>query len=281
MSTQTRRRQTPLSVGAEIGRQLRRRRTQWIFGILLVLPLIFVAAFALDTGPRRGSSSGTRPVDLATSGSGNFTLFVLLVSGELLFYIVAALFVGDSVPAEASWSSLRYLLTAPVGRSRLLTSKLIVGLLSVAVALVVMLVWALFIGSLFYGTNELSIPGGGEMSWSMVLPRMGIAIAYIFVAVLPIAGISFLVGVGTDTPLAAVGSALIVLIVSGILDSIDALGDWRKGLPGHYSRAWYDLFTSTQPDWTSFQRGVLWSLLYAVVLFALGYWRFQRKDVLS
>ena len=81
--------------------------------------------------------------------------------------------------------------------------------------------------------------------------------------------------------MAAVGSALIVLIVSGILDSIDALGDWRKGLPGHYSRAWYDLFTSTQPDWTSFQRGVLWSLLYAVVLFALGYWRFQRKDVLS
>lgn len=271
----------PLSLATEIGRQLRRRRTQWIFGILLVLPLIFVAAFALDPGGRRGSSSGTRPVDLATSGTGNFTLFVLLVSGELLFYIVAALFVGDSVPAEASWSTLRYLLTAPVARARLLTSKLAVGLLSVAVALVVMLTWALIVGALFYGTASLAIPGGGEMAWSMVLPRMGIAIAYIFVAVLPIAGIAFLVGVGTDTPLGAVGSALIVFIVSGILDSIDALGDWRKALPGHYSRAWYDLFTSTQPDWTSIQRGVLWSLLYAVVLFALGYWRFQRKDVLS
>ncbi len=271
----------PLSVRAEIGRQVRRRRTQWIFGILLVLPLVLVAAFALDTGPKRGSASGVRPVDLATSGAPNFTLFMMFVAGELLFYIVAALFVGDPVPAEASWSSLRYLLTAPVGRARLLTSKLIVGLLSTAIALVVLVLWALAVGWIAYGGNAFTIPGGGSMDWSMYLPRVGLALAYIFVAVLPIAGIAFLVGVGTDTPLAAVGSALIVFIVSGILDSIDALGDWRKALPGHYSRAWYDMFISSQPDWTSMQRGVLWSLLYAVILFALGYRRFRRKDVLS
>ena len=37
----------PLSFRAEIGRQLGRRRTVWIFGILIVLPLLFVAAFSL------------------------------------------------------------------------------------------------------------------------------------------------------------------------------------------------------------------------------------------
>lgn len=271
----------PLSLRAELGRQVRRRRTQWIFGILLALPLIFVASFALGTRRSSSAASGTRMVDLATSGSANFTLFVFLVSGELLFYIVAALFVGDPVPAEASWSSLRYLLTAPVGRARLLTSKVLIGLFSVAVALVLLVLWALSVGSIAYGTAAFSIPGGGEMAWSMMLPRLGIAAAYLFIAVLPIAGIAFLVGVGSDTPLAAVGAALIAYIVSGILDTIDALGDWRKGLPGHYGRAWLDLFSSTQPDWTSMQRGVLWSLLYAVIFFALGYRRFRRKDVLS
>ena len=95
-----------LSYAAEWARQLTRRRTQWIFGILIVLPVIFIAAFALDDGPPRGEQ-GTRFVDIATSGGPNFSVFVLLVSGELLLYIVAALLVGDPVPAEASWSSLR------------------------------------------------------------------------------------------------------------------------------------------------------------------------------
>lgn len=272
----------PLSFRAEIGRQLGRRRTVWIFGILLVLPLLFVAAFSLDSGPRDGgANAGTRPVDLATGGAANFTIFVLLVSGELLLYIVAALLAGDPVPAEASWSSLRYLLTAPVARARLLTSKLVVGLLSLAVAVVVLAVWALLVGWIAYGTAVFTIPGGGTMPWGTFLPRLAIVLPYLFVSVLPIAAIAFWVGVRTDTPLAAVGAALIAYIVAGILNSIDALGDWRKALPGHYSRAWLDLLYSSDPDWSAMRHGVLWSLLYAVLFVAIGFRRFDRKDVLS
>jgi ABC-2 type transport system permease protein len=47
-----------------------------------------------------------------------------------------ALFAGDTVPSEASWSSLRYLLAAPVRREQLLHQKLVVaGLSSVAALL--------------------------------------------------------------------------------------------------------------------------------------------------
>ena len=72
-----------------------------------------------------------------------------------------------------------------------------------------------------------------------------------------------------------------VYIIAGILDSIDALGDWRKALPGHYGRAWLDLLTSTDPDWVSIQRGVLWSLFYFALFVVLGYRVFRRKDILS
>lgn len=274
----------PLSWRAEWVRQLGRRRTLWVFGILLVLPLIFVAAFSLDDGPpesRSGAPIGSRMVDFATTGSANFTVFALFVSGELLLFIVAALFAGDPVPAEASWSSLRYLLTAPVSRARLLTSKLVVGFASIALALLVLPLWALLVGTLAYGSEPFSIPGGGELSWGQLLPRLGIALLYLFVNLAPIAAIAFWVGVRTDTPLAAVGGALIVLIVSGILDSIDALGDWRKALPGHYSRAWLDLFAGSDIDWTTLRHGTLWAILYAVLFLALGYRRFRRKDILS
>ncbi|KAB7744082.1 ABC transporter permease subunit [Nostocoides sp. F2B08] len=269
-----------LSYAAEWARQLTRRRTQWIFGILVVLPVIFIAAFALDDGPSRGEQ-GTRFVDIATSGGPNFSVFVLLVSGELLLYIVAALLVGDPVPAEASWSSLRYLLTAPVRRARLLTSKLLVGLSALAVATILLPLWSLLLGGFVYGMSDYQIPGGGELDSATFWSRIAIAIGYVFVATLPIAGIAFLVGVRTDTPLAAVGAALMVYIVAGILDSIDALGDWRKALPGHYGREWLELLTTTDPDWTGMQRGLLWSLLYFTIFVVLGYRVFRRKDILS
>lgn len=270
----------PLSYAAEWAREVGRRRTKWIFGIVVALPLIFVGAFALDPGRNNGTSSGTRFVDIATSGAANFAMFALLVAAELLLYILAALLVGDPVPTEASWSSLRYLLTAPVGRARLLTSKLAVGLTHVLIVLLLLPAWSFVVGALAYGVGPFTIPGGGTLSLGELLPRVAVAVAYLFVAMLPIAGLAFLIGVGTETPLAAVGGALIVYIVSGILDTIDALGDWRKALPGHYGRAWMDLLQS-DIDWTNMRHGVLWSLLWGLALVALGYWRFSRRDVLS
>jgi len=271
---------SPLSFRAEWGRQVGRTRTKWILGIVLALPLIFVGAFALDRGPRQGSQTGTRMVDYATSGGANFTVFVLLVASELLLVIVAALLLGDPVPAEASWSSLRYLLTAPVRRARLLTAKVSVGVVHLAILLIVLPTWAFLIGSLVYGTSSFTIPGGGALTLAELLPRLAIAIAYIFVAMLPVAAIAFAIGVGTDTPLAAVGGALIAYIVAGILGSIDALGSFRNGLPGHYQRSWLELLQPTY-DWVALRHGVLWSILWALVFFALGWRRFARKDVLS
>jgi ABC-2 type transport system permease protein len=274
---------TALSFGAEWGRQVGRTRTRWIAGIVLALPLVFVGAFALDRGPREGrggAAAGTRMVDLATSGGANFAVFALFVASELLLVVVAALLLGDPVPAEASWSSLRYLLTAPVRRARLLTAKVSVGLVHLAIILVVLPVWAYVIGTLAYGSAPFTIPGGGSLDAGTLAGRLALGVAYLFVAMLPVAAIAFWIGVGTDTPLAAVGGALIVYIVAGILDSIDALGSLRNGLPGHYQRSWLDLLQPTI-DWTNLRHGLLWSLLWALVFLALGWRRFARKDVLS
>src|SRR5690606_17165752 len=153
-------------------------------------------------GPRNGS--GTRFVDLATSGGPNFAVFVLLVSGEFLLYVVAALLVGDPVPAEAPWSSLRYLLTAPVRRARLLTSKLLVGISALAIATALLPLWGLLLGGFAYGMSPFTVPTGGELDGGLFWVRLALATGYVFISTLPIAGIAFLVGVRTDTPLAAV-----------------------------------------------------------------------------
>lgn len=267
----------PLSWRAEARRQLRRRRTAWAYGLLVALPLVFVGAFTLGEGGRGG---GARFVDLAKLSSANFSVFALFASAEFLLVLVAALFAGDTVPSEASWSSLRYLLSAPVSRARLLTSKLVVALASTAAAVLLLTGWSLLVGGLAYGWDGYTSPTGSVLPWAEFLPKLMMAVLAVFLTLLQVVGIAFLLGTLTDAPLGAVGGAVLVVILASILDAIDALGDLRRGLPLHYSRSWLQALAPS-PDWTEIQRGVLWSLIYTLLTVGAAYWWFGRKDVLS
>lgn len=267
---------SPLSWRAELGRQVRRRRTQWSFGLLLALPLLIVAAFSIGGGePREGTL-----VDLASAGSANFAVFTTAVSASFLLMVLAALFVGDSLPSEASWSTLRYLLVAPVPRARLLTSKLVVGMATVAVAVAVLVAWSLLVGGVAYGWAAFTNPLGGTLDWGQLAPRLLGVVAYLVVSLLQVGAIAFCLGVRTDAPLAAVGGAVMVTIVAAILGQIDNLGALRNGLPMHYADAWLDLLDPAI-DWSDLQHGVLWSVFYTVLFVGLGYVLFRRKDILS
>lgn len=266
----------PLSWRAELRRQLGRRRTLWSFGLLLALPLILVGAFSLGDG----GGGGGRYVDLAQSGSANFAVFTLFAASDFLLVILAALFAGDALPAEASWSSLRYLLVAPVARLRLLASKLVVAIGSTITAAVLLGAWALLVGGLAYGWTSYTSPGGLTLGWAEFLPRFALAVGVIFVTLLQVTGIALLIGTVSDAPLGAVGGAVLVTIIASILDTIEELGDLRHALPMHYSRSWIGALS---PDiaWTDIQRGALWALIYFVVTAAVAFWWFRRKDVLS
>src|SRR5919206_3385811 len=141
------RRTLPLRV--EVRRQWTRRRTRLTLGFLVVLPFLLVAAFQLGRGSNRRGAPGF--VDLATTGAANFTLFTLFAATGFLLVVVFALFAGDTVASEASWSSLRYLLAAPVPRSRLLRQKLLVALSLSALAVVALPVMAMITGIYVFG----------------------------------------------------------------------------------------------------------------------------------
>ncbi len=272
---------SPLSWRAEVRRQWGRRRTIWAFGLLLALPLVLVGSFFF--GDRNSSSRGgatTRIFDLAQSGAANFSLVLVFLSSELLLVLLAALFCGDAVPAEASWASLRYLLIAPVRRARLLTSKLVVGVGSTLFATLLLPAWGLLVGGVAYGWAPLTNPIGENLTWGQFLPRLALAMGYIFLTLLPIAAIAFWIGTRSDAPLAAVGGAVLVSILFNILDQLDALEPYRHAFPGHYSRAWQDAL-AVSPDYADMAHGALWSLVWAVAFTVLAYRRFRRSDILS
>jgi ABC-2 type transport system permease protein len=277
MSTITRTR-PPLPLRAEIGRQLRRRRTIGIFTVLTVLPLVLLLAFWLGDD---GNDSGQRGfVDLAQESGANLVIFTLFASTSFLLIVIVALFAGDTVPSEASWASLRYLLAAPVRRERLLRQKLVVAALSSVVAFVFLPAWTLLVGGIAYGWGPYVGPTGSQIGWPEFAGRVLIIVGYLLFELSVVGAFAFMLGVLTDAPLAAVGGAVLLMILCAILDSITALGNIREGLPGHYAYAWRDALAPTI-DYSDMITGALWSIGYAIIAVWFAFWYFLRKDITS
>ncbi|OAR25900.1 ABC transporter permease [Streptomyces sp. ERV7] len=271
------RRTLPLRV--EAARQLRRRRTLVMGGILVALPFILVTAFAIGGTPS-GRDGRITLIDTATASGANFAATALFVSAGFLLVVPVALFCGDTVASEAGWSSLRYLLAAPVPRARLLWSKLAVALGLSAAAIVLLPLVALAVGTVAYGWGPLEIPTGGSLGAGEAIPRLAIAVAFVFVSQLVTAGLAFWLSTKTDAPLGAVGGAVGLTIVGNVLDAITALGDWRDALPAHWQFAWAD---ALQPhlEWSGMAQGAGVSVGYALVLMALAFRGFEKKDIVS
>src|SRR6478609_6323735 len=103
------RRTLPLRI--EFIRQLKRRRTQLVALVLLLLPILVAIAFKVGG---QQTSGGAALVDIATTGATNFALFTEFAAIGFLLVVIVALFCCDSAPHR------RRLRVCPVpGRRRL------------------------------------------------------------------------------------------------------------------------------------------------------------------
>lgn len=271
-----------MPIWAEVRRQASRRRTQLALGFMALLPLIVLVAFEFggESDDDNGGGQFSSLVDLATSGGLNFALFCLFVSASFLLVVVVALFCGDTVASEASWGSLRYLLAIPVPRARLLGVKLVVALAYSLLGLLTLAGVALLVGTLRYGWHPLGSTIAAEIPPGEGLLRLLGILGYLAVILLIVAGLAFLLSVLTDAALGAVGGAVLLWILSSILDQIEALGVVRDFLPTHYSDAWLGLL-STPMQTDDMVRGAISAVAYATIFWSLAFWRFTRKDITS
>jgi ABC-2 type transport system permease protein len=267
-----------LRLRVELARQLRRRRTQLVFGFLVLLPFILWAAFEFGTSDNARRSGGF--VDLATASAPNFVVFALFASGSFLLPVIVALFFGDTVASEASWSSLKYLLAVPIPRHRLLRQKVLTsGLLSLF-AITLLPAVALLVGVIFYGTGEAVSPTGDAISFGDSMIALVLTICYLAVHLSWMAGVALFLSVSTDAPLGAVGGTVLVSILSQILDQITALDNLRNYLPTHYAFAWADLISS-DPDWANISKGAFSAIAFAAAFGLLAWRRFRTRDITS
>ena len=103
-----------------MGLLLRRRRNQILLVVLGVIP-IFIGIAVKVSAPRAGE--GPDFISRVT-GNGLFLVFTAItVSIPFFLPLIISVVAGDSIAGEAGLGTLRYLLTDPVSRGRLLAVK--------------------------------------------------------------------------------------------------------------------------------------------------------------
>ena len=177
--------------------------------------------------------------------------------------------------------TLRYLLTRPVGRTRLLVAKLVSVLVFLFVSVSAVAVTAYVIGVRLFGSTPLATSlSGAPLTASQVIQRTVVVIFYIAWSMIGVASVALLLSTVTDSALGAAIGALAALVMSQVLVTLDAANAIKPYLPTRYWLSWVDLFRDPIL-WSDIERGVLVQGVYVVVLLGIAWANFMTKDVTS
>jgi ABC-2 type transport system permease protein len=255
-----------------------RRRNQAGLGVLAAVPILIAVAVKVST-PHGG---GDGP-DFFTAITGN-GLFVALASlgielGLFLPLAVAAIS-GDAVAGEANLGTLRYLLTIPVERTRLLAVKYTAIVIFSIVATLVVSVVGVVIGLALFGGGNLTLLSGTQIDFVAGLARVGLASLYLAAGFASLGAVGLFISTLTEQPIGATIAIVIINVSSFILDSIPQVGWLHPWLITHWWMSFGDLLRAPVA-WDGIGRGLFTAAGYAVVFWLAAWARFAGKDVTS
>jgi ABC-2 type transport system permease protein len=271
-----------------LGRQLRselrlvfgRRRNLILLVALGAIPLAI--GIAVKVSPPGGQNGGGGPMFLdRITGSGLFlVLTALFITLNLFLPVVVGIVASDTIAGEAQTGTLRYLLTVPVRRGRLLVVKA-VGIATYALAAVstIAIVGAIA-GVAFFGTGSFTLLGGQTISTGEgVLRILGVAI-YVWLSLFGLLAVGLLISTLTEVPIAAMAGTLGFAILSLVLDSIPELGRIHPAMICNYWQSFGTLMR-VGPDIGSLGKHLLLQVVYVAIAGGLAWARFSDSDVTS
>ena len=262
---------------SEVTLILRRRRNLALLAVLSVVPIIIGMAVYLST-PRGGEGP---PFLGQITGNGLFLVFTALTVALPVFLpLVVAVVAGDSIAGEAGGGTLRYLLTVPVTRSRLLLVKTLAVASFIALAVLVVAVVGLVTGAVLFGLGDLTLLSGDTIGLGNGLLRaLGVS-AYVTLALFGLAAGGLFISTLTENAIAAMATTLGLVVLSALLDAVPQLSVIHPYLLTHNWLGFGELLRGSV-DTTSLMR---WSGLhaaYAAVFLSLAWSRLSTKDITS
>lgn len=261
-------------LGSELRLVYGRRRNIAGLAVLAAVPVL--VAVSVEVSPPSGGGTDF------FSGILENGLFVALASLTLelpLFLPLAvAVVCGDAVAGEANLGTLRYLLTVPVSRTRLLVVKAVAIAISAASATLLVAATGALLGLLLFGGGQATLASGDVVPFSEVLWRLLLVCAYLTVCLCSLGMVGLFVSTLTEQPVAATIAITSVSTASVILDSIPQL-DWLH--PYLLTHSWpffTDLLLAPVPT-ARLTQGLFTAAVYGAVAWAAAWARLSGRDL--
>ena len=269
---------------SELVTTFRRWRTLALLGVLAAVPILVGVAVKLETqdagGAGRGDGGGGGPAFIAQiTNNGLFLVFTALAA-TLPFFLPMAIGVvaGDSIAGEASGGTLRYLLVAPAGRTRLLLTKYATVLTFCVVATLVVALSALTVGALLFPLGDLTTISGTQISFAEGLGRALLIALVVAASLVGIAALGLFISTMTSSGIAAMATTVGLLITVQILDQIPQLHALQPYFFSHYWLSFADLMREPV-YWDDLVKNLGLQALYAAVFGSAAWARFTAKDI--
>ncbi|AEW95862.1 MULTISPECIES: ABC transporter permease [Streptomycetaceae] len=261
---------------SELGAVLRRRRTLVLLAVLAAVPVLVGVAVKAQT---HGGHGGGPAFIAEVTGNGLFLVFTSLAV-TLPFFLPMAVGVvaGDAVAGEASAGTLRYLLVAPAGRTRLLVVKFVSVLVFCAVATAVVALFALLAGAVLFPLGDVTLISGTTVPFTDGLLRAALIAAVVALSLTGVAALGLFVSTVTDSGIAAMATTVGVVITAQIMDGVPQLHAVQPYLFPHYWFSFADLLRSPVP-WDGLRRDLGSQALYVAVFGSAAWARLTTRDV--
>lgn len=250
-----------------------RARTLLGLGVLAAVPVLIGIAIKVSGG---GDAEGF----IGQVTENGVFLVVAALGLSMPFFLPTAVTVvsGESLAGEASLGTLRNMITAPAGRSRLLAAKMVALAVFCVVATMTVWVAGLVTGVALFPVGDVTTLSGGSISLSEGLLRaLGIA-GLISASMLGLAAIGLFISSLVSTPLAAMAATFSTYVLLGIADAIPQLHAIHPWLLMDKWLSFADLLRDP-PFWDNIVKNLGLQAAYLVVFYLLAWARLTSRDI--
>jgi ABC-2 type transport system permease protein len=260
-----------------------RRRNIALLAVLAAIPVLLGLVLRFTSGGGGGGGgSGDGPAFLSqVTGNGAFLAFLaLVVESTLILPLAVAVVSGDSIAGEATRGTLRYLLTVPAGRTRLLGIKFAAILAFCSCACLLVAAVAVVTGAILFPIGPVTLLSGTSVPLADGLLRLLFVALYLSAAMAALGAIGLAISTFTEHPVGAIAAILVIAVASEVADSVSQIAVIHPYLPTHFWLS-FDAMLRVPVVWPDLLHGLLSFAVYAVIFGSVAWARFTTADVTS
>jgi len=255
------------------------RRRNWAgLAMLAVIPVII--AVVVKIWPP-GGSDGDGPQFLnSITGNGLFVaLTALTLELPLFLPLAVAAISSDTIAGEANLGTLRYLLTVPVSRTRMLAVKYAAIVIFAFSATLLVAATGALLGLALFGGGPVVSLSGTTLSFGEMCLRLIAICSYLAIGLSALGAVGLLISSFTEQPIGGTIAVMVFTVLNFVLGSIPQI-DWlHPYLLTHHWMAFGDLLRDPLTLTGSLRDGLLIAAAYIVIFWTAAWARFSGRDI--